>query len=285
LKPEAVCEYDLAQPVMKISTFKVATDRSGLKYGELLLKAILIDVTAADTAAIYVEVLPSHPEVIDFLEAFGFVDSGHRSGRGEAVLVKRLRPDAGAESLSDLDFHIRYGPPALRCRQAMYIIPIEPRWHDQLFPERASMPDSMQLSLFPGAEPVTHPWGNALRKAYLCRSPTTTIEPGDVLWFYRSRDKQAISAVGVVEDVLRSGNADELVQFVGRRTVYTPAEIEHMARSVRGVLAIRFRQDRFIDPELSLPELQAAGVLKKWPQSITRLRQGAATWMRNRLHV
>lgn len=102
--------------------------------------------------------------------------------------------------------------------------------------------------------------------------------------FYRSHDQRAISAVGIVEDVLRSSNPVEVIQFVGRRTVYTPSEIEHMARSVRGVLAIRFRQDRFIEPAVTLPELQAAGVLNAWPQSITRLRQGAATWVRDRLH-
>lgn len=105
-----------------------------------------------------------------------------------------------------------------------------------------------------------------------------------MVFFYQSRDHRAVSAVGIVEDVLRSRNTDELIQFVGRRTVYTPAEIEHMTRSVRGILAIRFRQDRFLEPPLTLSELQGARVLKTRPQSITRLRGEAATWMRDRLH-
>jgi hypothetical protein len=284
LKPEDPCAYDLPTPVIKISTFKVSADRSGLKYGELLLKAIFMDITAAATAALYVEVLPSHPELVNFLSAFGFIDTGDRSGKGEHVLVKYLRADENADGLSDLDFHIRYGPPALRCRQQMFVIPIEPRWHDQLFPERARIPASAQLSLFPDEEPQTHPWGNALRKAYLCQSSTNRIEQGDVALFYRSHDERAVTAVGIVEDVLRSSNADELIQFVGRRTVYAPTEIEHMTRSVQGVLAVRFRQDRFLEPALTLQELQEAQVLRTWPQSITRLRREAATWMRDRLH-
>ena len=129
-----------------------------------MLKAILMDITADATAAIYVEVLSSHPEVIDFLGAFGFFDSGLRSGRSEHVLVKYLRADDNAAGLADLDFHIRYGPPALRLRQKMYVIPIEPQWHDQFFPERARVPDSAQLPLFPAEEPLTHPWGNALAR-------------------------------------------------------------------------------------------------------------------------
>jgi len=284
LKPEPDCEYALPAPVVKISTFKVSEDHSGLKYGELLLKAVLMDMVSTGAATLYVEVLPSHPEVTDFLEAFGFQRSEKTSDRGEHVLVKKLRPDEDAEDLSDLDFHIRYGPPALAFRQEVFVVPIEPRWHDQLFPEKAPVLGPMQLTLFPDeARPLTHPWGNAIRKAYLCQSPTNNIQPGDVLCFYRSRDHRSISAVGIVEDVLRSQDVDELTQFVGRRTVYTPAEIQRMTRSVRGVLALRFRQDRFIEPPLSLDELQLAGALKTWPQSITRLRQEGATWMRDRL--
>lgn len=113
--------------------------------------------------------------------------------------------------------------------------------------------------------------------------PNLKMQAGDVVLFYRSRDDRSISAVGIIEDVVRSYAADELVQFVGRRTVYTPTEIDGMTRSVRGVLAIRFRQDRFLDPPWSLAELQAAGVLKKWPQSIIRLRQRGAAWIRERL--
>lgn len=284
LKPEDQCSYALPAPVVKISTFKVSPEQSGLKYGELLLKAILMDMAAAEIATLYVEVLPTHSEVVDFLSEFGFVDSGDRSHRGELVLVKCLRSDESAAGMSDLEFHIRYGPPALRCRQQMFVIPIEPRWHDQLFPERARIPDSEQLSLFPADEPAAHPWGNALRKAYLCQSPTNRIRSGDVVLFYRSRDDQTISAVGIVEDVLRSSSANDLTRFVGRRTVYTPTEIDRMTRSVRGVLAIRFRQDRFMEPPLALSELQAAGVLKAWPQSVTRLRREAEAWIRDRLH-
>jgi hypothetical protein len=71
--------------------------------------------------------------------------------------------------------------------------------------------------------------------------------------------------------------------FVGRRTVYTPAEIERMCRSVKGVLAILFRQDRFIEPPWSLAELQAARVVTGWPQSTTKVPREGAQWVHDNL--
>lgn len=285
LKPEPDCGYELPQPVVKICTFKVSADHPDVKFGELLLKAILMDAAESSTATLYVEVLPSHPEVVGFLENFGFLDTGHRNERGEHVLAKFLRPAGGEadDNLSDLEFHIRYGPPALRCAQQMFVVPIEPRWHDQLFPEQAPERRSQQLELFSTGTPVTQPWGNALRKAYLCNSPTKRIQPGDVLLFYRSTDRQSISAIGIVEETLRSVDPDEIVKFVGRRTVYSLQEIADMARSVRGVLSIRFRQDRFQEPPWTLEHLRAANVLRGWPQSITKLKGAKAEWVRIRL--
>lgn len=282
LKPEADCAYAFDGPVVKVSTFKVSGAHSGVKYGELLLKAILMEAAATDCMSLYVEVLPSHPEVMDFLEAFGFEDSGHRTTRGEHVLLKSRKPHGTEAVLSDLDYHIRHGPPALLCRQEIFIVPIEPRWHDQLFPEQAPRARAAQLSLFGPVAPETHPWGNALRKAYLCNSPTDRVCEGDVLLFYRSQD-QRLSAVGIVEDSVRSSDANEVVQFVGRRTVYSASEIAAMARRARGVLAIRFRQDRFLEPPLTLTDMRLAGALRSWPQSITRLKGTAAAWMREQI--
>jgi hypothetical protein len=141
----------------------------------------------------------------------------------------------------------------------------------------------MPLFDLPGG-PRTHPWGNALRKAYLCNSSTKQIRLGDLLLFYRSQDARRVSAVGIVEATLRSTAGDEVAQFVGNRTVYALDEISTMCRSVRGVLAIRFRQDRFIEPALSLGELHFAGVVKSWPQSITRIPDGSMAWLRNTLN-
>jgi GNAT superfamily N-acetyltransferase len=278
-KRERECEYGLPEPILKISTFKVAENHAGFKYGELLLKSILKIATQRDVASLYVEVFGKHTPMIDFLETFGFSRSPHQTQRGELVYVKHLRPTADSSSLTALEFHKRFGPPAIKTVDRSFVVPIIPRWHHKLFPDSPVEPEYMQMFI-PGLEVAdNHPSGNALLKAYICNSNIDSLEPGDALFFYRSHDLKAITTLGVVEHTLRSSNPQQVMTFVGRRTVYRPDEISQLCGSVRGALAILFRQDRFIDPPWELAELQAQGVLRAWPQTIVHVSEKGSEWL------
>lgn len=143
-----------------------------------------------------------------------------------------------------------------------------------LFPERQE-----QASFFKG----TQPFGNAIRKAYLCRASLRLIRPGDILLFYRSADAQGIRTLGVVEDAIASSDAAALQHFVARRTVYSMAQIEAMVNGERSVLAIRFRQVLHEFPEIPYSDLRAANVLGGPPQTIVRARSEGRSWLMNRL--
>ncbi len=280
---ESDCSYSLPQPVTKIATFKVSNSYVGSKYGELLLKSLFHTANRRGTASLYVEVLPKHEGLIELLGRFGFKDESHRTGRGELVLVKRLKPPPNSEPLPALMHHITYGPPAVSISGSVFMVPIWPQWHDQLFPDaprETSLGEQLELMT---PDLSTHPWGNALRKAYLSNSPSNQLAAGDVLLFYQSRGPANVSAVGVVEATLRSADPIEIMAFVGGRTVYTPTEIADMCSSVSGVLAILFRQDRFVEPAWTLAELQAHDVVTGWPQSVTRVRAKGAQWVHERL--
>ncbi|MEV1318750.1 GNAT family N-acetyltransferase [Micromonospora arborensis] len=282
LKDETDCDYDFNQPVLKITTFKVGEDYSGAKYGELLLKAIFKIARHNRVATTYVEVFDQHSLLINLFEDFGFAQTEHRTSRGEFVLAKSFIP-ADAERLSDLEYHRRFGPPALRASRA-FLVPIEPKWHEQLFPDSplSKVYTAVQPTL-PGMSQRPHPWGNALRKAYLTMSRIRKLRPGDALLFYRSRDTSAVDAVGVVEDTLRSQDPAEILTFVGRRTVYTPSDIATMCRSAPP-LAILFRQDRFIDPAWQVGELNERKVVRGWPQSLTEVsHEEGLKWVRSQL--
>jgi hypothetical protein len=281
---EPDCAHAFPQPVTKVATLKVNSDYVGSKYGELLLKSVFAAAHEREAASMYVEVLPKHEGLVDLLGRFGFRHSGQVTGRGELVLLKILRPVEGADVLPPLEHHIAYGPPAISGKANVFLVPILPEWHRQLFPDAPGEPPAFeQLQLIADPQTITHPWGNALRKAYLSNSPTNLIRAGDTLLFYRSAGPSNVTAVGVVEETLRSADPAEILAFIGGRTVYTPAEISTMCRGVRGVLATLFRQDRFIDPPWSLQELQGNGVVTAWPQSITKVREGGAQWVHDRL--
>ncbi len=275
-------EYALGGRVLKISSLKVSDDHRGNRYGELLLKTVFNFCTASRFDAVWVTVFDHHAALISLLRDFGFEDKGVRTRRGELVLAKRLTWDETVrQALDPLDFHVRFGPPAVKLMPSqVFLVPIMPKYHELLFPEGEDRhnPLPRQLELF-AQEP--RPFGNALRKAYLCHAPTRRLQSGSCLLFYRSRDIRAVTFVGVVESVHVSSDAADVARFAGQRTVYSYEEIERMCSSP--VLAIRFRQDRLLAPPIHIGELVDAGVVRRAPQSITVVPAEKTSWIADRI--
>jgi hypothetical protein len=284
LKHEDDCEYGFRAPVIKISTFKVSANHAGSKYGELLFKSIFKLAARRKVSTVYVEIFRKHELLVDLFDVFGFRESSYSTSRNELVLVKNLIQPTDSSEYSPLEYHATFGPPAIQSTERSFVVPIIPEWHRMLFPDSPVEHTYPQMPL-PGLEleSENHPSGNALRKAYLCNSNVESLKSGDLLLFYRSRDLKAVTTVGVVESTLRSANPQEILTYVGRRTVYRPDEIVTMCRSVRGVLAILFRQDRFIEPPWPLAELEEYGVLRSWPQTIVTVSEKGCTWIRQQL--
>lgn len=82
-------ELHLGGKTMKICTFKVAPDRQGRRYGELLLKTVFLETAANQVDYAFVTVFERHGSLIALLEGFGFIRWGPRPGGGdELVYVK-----------------------------------------------------------------------------------------------------------------------------------------------------------------------------------------------------
>jgi hypothetical protein len=282
---ESDCPYNFTQPVAKVTTFKVGSGHGGRRYGELLLKALFAAANTRHSASLYIEVLPKHSVLVDFLGEFGLVDSDQRTQRDEIVLSKVLRPPVGGSDEDSFAFHMMHGPPAVSPHASVFLVPIKSQWHAQLFPDAPTAHELTRQLPLPGLARTTHPWGNALRKAYLCSSPSNQLARGDALLFYRSGEGHFVTAVGVVEHTLRSSDPNEILSIVGGRTVYSPGEVAQMCRGVRDVLVILFRQDRFINPAWGLSDLQLAGVVNRWPQSITQVHTEGAQWVHRNLEL
>ena len=273
LKTETNRPHGIGGTVLKVSAFVVADRAEGAKREELLLKSVLDYAASEDHDRVYVEIYPHHDRLVPLFERFGFVEAGARTDRGEAVLCKNRRPAAADAELDPLEYHRRFGPPSLLVRNA-FVVPIQPHWHDALFPEARAQPE-----LFAPLAP-----GNAMLKAYLSGSRIQRIKPGVLILFYRSEDRRAVTAVGVVDDVRRSSDPDEVRRFVGTRTVYSDAEVGGLCASGRGVLAILFRHDRVLPEGWPLDELIQADVVRDSPQTIQEISNEAAlAWVRQRL--
>jgi GNAT superfamily N-acetyltransferase len=260
----------LAGKVLKICSFKVAEHSYGRKYGELLLKAIFDFARQNQYENLYITSYEKQEKLLQLLGDFGFEKLG-ASEAGELIFSKAMVPtDLAIER--GLEFAIKFGPFYLDESAEAFIVPIQPPFHNVLFPEQQE-----QVELFPG----THPFGNAIRKAYLCGSKIRSIAPGSVLWFYRSQDTRGVVACGVVEKWMRSENASTIAALVSRRTVYTFSQIQEMTEG-GPVMAILFRQSRLLASPIRLAELVEKGILKGPPQSIVGLTDSSASWMWNR---
>jgi GNAT superfamily N-acetyltransferase len=264
---------------LKVCQFKVDDRYRGRRYGELLLKAIFEYRRTNGHDFAYVTAFERHDGLIRLFEDFGFLQWVDRTTRGELILIKRFRASETDRLMSTpLDFHVRFGPPALSLDPSQtYVVPIQPEFHRLLFPEAERQFSSDQLSLGLRLDDSDRPFGNSLRKAYLCHAQVRALAPGATLLFYRSHDLKALTCVGVVERSSRETDVDEIARIVGKRTVYSYQQIEALA--AKPVLTILFRQDRILEVPIPLADLLHGQLLSSHPQSITTIKQEGFAWM------
>lgn len=260
LAPQEPELTSLPRDSIKICTFKISEANQGRKLGETLLEAVIAYARAGKFDGCFIESSERQEPLLALLKEFGFFLAGSKPGPSDdLVLAKVLNPTVDAIPPADpLEYNRRYGP-GRRLLSRAFVVPIIPEYHSMLFP--ASEP---QLSLFDST------YGNAVRKVYICHSPMKTLRPGDTLFFLRTHERQAIQAVGVVEDTLRTSELAEVLSFAGARTVYTAGELQQMCS--KELLAIRFRLDQVLDRPVSREELRMLNVFGDSPQSIAQIK-------------
>ena len=183
---------------------------------------------------------------------------------GEAIFTKELTPPPGLDpepvELAQRFYPSVYDGDAVN----KFIVPVRPQYHEQLFTSyrfhRSAEKDSRKI----GSE------GNAIKKAYLTHSNTKKVSEGDVLLFYRSRDDMAVTSLGVCETVhLRLTDAERIKRIVGKRTVYTDAQIEKFAEKPTTVFMFTWHFD--LPNPVSYEVLTDEGILRGGPQSPTEI--------------
>lgn len=275
IKPNDAPEYEgMPEPCLKICSFKISENWRGYRFGKLLLKTIFDYADQNQQASIYITTFEKQVELLNLLNNFGFQIIS-TSNRGECVLLKMLKfSDEEYSVLTPLEFNIKFGPNQVKFDNAnSFLIPIVPKYHKILLPEAEA-----QLELLPGK----HPFGNGIRKAYLCHSNIRKIALGDIVFFYRSGIQSGVTTYGVVEDIIVSSNPDQIARAVGKRTVYTYPEIEGMCKKGE-VLVVLFRLSRSNTTTISLKTLIDQNIIKKAPQSIASLSFKAAIWLKEQI--
>jgi predicted RNA-binding protein with PUA-like domain len=111
--------------------------------------------------------------------------------------------------------------------------------------------------------------GNTIDKVYLSHSLIRTVETGDLLLFYRSKDVKELTTLGVVERVFATRDSNNIIKQIGKRSVYTIEEIRVM--SEKPTLVILFRWHCHFPESIGIEDLKDMGIIKQAPQSITKI--------------
>lgn len=264
--------------VLKLCTFKVSDNFNGFRFGELLLKAVFEFGWKNHFDWIYFTVFKKHQRLIQFFEDFGFNALSIQSELGELIFAKRMQPDSTSMAvMSPLDYNIQFGPCHIHPKTPnWFIVPIKQKYSNILFPEAVD-----QTLLFPNKAP----FGNSIRKAYLCKSPKRTIPSGALLLFYRTGRANGLVSIGVTESSNRASDPVEIARYVGKRTVYSLDEIEEMCSSDSTVLSILFRQAKTYTKPISRKALESGSVFKRPPQSMMEISEKGKAWLKKKLEM
>ena len=248
--------------ILKLCTFKVV--KRGYKIGELLLKQAFNYAKKNNIQHIYATIEPGEHDLLrELFVDFGFYCYGTDNEGRDDVYVKDF-PDVPPETNeSPLDYAIKYFPTIKLSDNSVFIVPIQPQYHRILFPELERQGDLFYYS------DATNSAGNAIKQAYLCKTPTNSIKPGDILFFYRTQDEMAITSYGIVDQFEIENEAEKIFQWVSKRTVYSYEEIDEMAGS--NIKIILFRLVGHLDNTISFNRLKEPNIVFGPIQSVTSL--------------
>ena len=250
---------------LKISTLKVAEDSRGSKTGELLISIAIQEAINHESEELYLTHYRQEEDyLVRLISKYGFWKASEKSD-GEEIYLKRVTPGPWDDP-DPREVHTRFYPSFYDGESVeKFLVPVKPVYHSRLFTSY----DKRQPKL-PEFQGQFYSEGNAIRKAYLSRANTRQIDSQDILLFYRTGDSKAITSIGVCEQVeYDKTDSAEIMNLVGRRSVFRESEIEDYAES--GTTVILFTWHFDLANEVHYQELLDAGVIHGPIQTIQRM--------------
>jgi len=249
---------------LKIGTFKVTS--TGFKLGERFLKIIFDNALINNVDEIYVTIFDKREEqqrLINLLDEWGFKYWGTKKSKN------------GIENVYVRDFSkvVTSSPracfPFINRKSRVFINPIWPKYHTELFP------DSYLNNESPLDYIENEPHRNALKKIYISRSYYNDLKSGDIILFYRTGGyhESVISTIGVVENVIKDIKSEEdFIRLCRKRSVfddnglrewwnYNPYNLP--AHKIKRPFIVNFLYlDSFPKPKVNMKRLIEIGLIK-----------------------
>jgi len=206
---------------LKIGTLKVISN--GFKIGERFLKIIFDNALQYGVFEIYVTIFDKRPEqlrLIALLEDWGFQYHGIKrtEASDEKVYIKNF------EKAQEINLEQpKKTFPFSSSQSKIYIVPIYPEYHTELFP------DSILRTESPKNFTENEPYRNALSKVYISRSHFKDLNSGDIIVFYRTGTIHTgvVTTYGIVEStIVDIANVDTFIRLCRKRSVFDDEELK-----------------------------------------------------------
>jgi hypothetical protein len=259
---------------LKLCTFKVSEQWRGRKMGERFLYSAFQYAKRNACKWVYLHTFGKEQEtLVELCIDFGFSFFGKYNLRDD-VYAKPMDAPEGATVDTPLDFAKKYYPAYLDNTDiTKYLIPIQPAYHDELFPDRA------EPTLFNSLPENIPPQSNTIKKAYLCHASISPPCAGDLVYFYRTHDRKATECIGIIEHAFRSAIPEQVLPEVSKRTVYNISQLHQILQ--KETLVILFRLIRYFKP-IEKNHLESIGI--KMPlQTIRKLSAEAGVLLKQNI--
>jgi len=207
---------------LKVGTFKVAIN--GFKLGERFLKIIFDNARKQKVEEIYLTIFDKGEEqkrLIELIKHWGFYEWGTKTTPNgiEKVYVRPFKKPADKNNP-------RLTYPFLSKEARVFLVPIYPDYHTELFP------DSILQTESPMDFIENKPHRNAIQKVYVSHSLQRNLNKGDIILFYRTAPigqkayyASVVTTIGIVEEIVFPKTFDELKNACRKRTVLSDEEL------------------------------------------------------------
>ena len=165
------------------------------------------------------------------LEQWGFVKYGYKNANHELVLVKNMK-----EYKDELSPKLNY--PLVTANASIYILPIKPEYHTDLFPDKILKNEDMHLY----EENLAHRY--AIEKIYLTGAFNIKAKPGDLILVYRMGDRwyknysSVITGLAIVQEIVTTNDVEECVSLCKNRSIFNETDIRVLYRNYTTVVKI-----------------------------------------------
>lgn len=238
---------------LKVGTFKVISN--GFRLGERFLKIIFDNALKNRVDEIYVTIFNKRQEqqrLIDLLEQWGFKYFGTKGNNKELVYVRDFSPSFDLNNLKKCY-------PYISTNTKIYLVPIYPEYHTELFPDSILKTESPQNFI----ENISH--RNCINKVYISRAVEPYPKVGDILIFYRTGGyyKSVVTTIGIVEEVkFKFGDENDFVLYCRKNTVYSEPKLRQMWNyKQKKPFAVKFLYTYSFPNRINMKNLIDLGVL------------------------